>query len=133
MLKYIYPIIIALCIVSCKKPVLSGGYESSKVHVEFNHTPSGSSGGVSLDTDLGISERQIDTQGSGYGKTTQHYTVTNVTSTDFKLDYAITIENPRGSTPHPYSGSILVPYNEAVVTLIADNYNLTISTSKPKL
>lgn len=75
----------SLC-VSCDKnssePILRGGYETAKVSVTGTHVPTASGGGGVLDTDQGVSERELWGE-SGSGQTAERYTVSDVTSTEF--------------------------------------------------
>lgn len=56
-----------------RKPVLAGGYESAKVSITITHVPSHSGGGGDIDTDQGVSERELGGQGSSSGKIEGHY------------------------------------------------------------
>ena len=134
-LKTICILILGLFSASCdkfpSKPVLLGEYEAAKVSVSITHVPSMSGGGGDIDTDQGVSERELWGEGSSSGKTAGHYFVKKVTSTGYTLDYKIAIENPLESAPRPFNGSILIPYNESVTQPITDDYTITVSTRKP--
>lgn len=114
----------ALILSSCKRPVLAGGYESHKVEVLVSDKVSG--GGGDIDTDQGVSERQMILSGTGLGSVKHHYKVVNVTPTGFDLEYDMMIENPLGSKPLPFKGTILVPYKDKVIHPITGAYTLTV-------
>lgn len=122
----------SLC-VSCDKnssePILRGGYETAKVSVTGTHVPTASGGGGVLDTDQGVSERELWEE-SGSGKTAERYTVSDVTATGFTLEYTMTIENPIGSTPCPFAGRIIEPYAETVTEPITADGMITVSVNK---
>jgi hypothetical protein len=134
-LKIAFAISLVFTGVSCdkgaNKPVLSGGYESAKVYVTITHVSSGSGGGGAIDTDQGMSDRELWGKGSASGKTTEHYWVKDVTEVGYNLKYMIKIENPVGSVPLPFEGSIPVPYNKPVTESITQDVTLTVETRKP--
>ena len=123
MIKYTHIFLAALGFVSCKRPVLAGGYESRKVEVMVSHKGSGRGGYI--DTDQGVSERQMNLWSTELGRVKDHYKVVNVTQKGFDLEYAMMIENPRGSKPRPFKGTIFVPYKHKAIPSITGDYNLT--------
>jgi hypothetical protein len=122
--KYTYILLTALVLTSCKKPVLAGGYESRKVKVLITYK--GGGGGGNIDTDLGASEGQMNLDGTESGHVNHRYKVTNVTPTGFNLEYDMMIENPLGSEPRPFSGTISIPYKDKVIHPITEDYTLTV-------
>ena len=119
--------------VSCERissePILRGEYETAQVSVTLRHVPSGSGGGGVLNTDQGVSERELWGE-SGGGKTAERYSVIDVTETGFTLAYTMTIENPIGSNPRTIDGKIIVPYTDSVTEPITEDYTLTVSANK---
>jgi len=131
MIKYTFLLSTVLVLASCKRPgrpVLAGGYESRKVRVLVNHK--GGGGGGAIDTDQGVSERLMNLSGTESGHVKHHYKVVKVTPTGFSLEYDMVIENPLGSKPLPFSGTILVPYKDKVIHPITGDYTLTVWVQK---
>ncbi|WP_411825550.1 hypothetical protein [Luteolibacter sp. AS25] len=123
-MKYTYLLLTFLFITACKKPVLDGDYETRKVEVMITHK--GGGGGGAIDTDRGVSERRMTFSHGGTGSVKERYKVTKVTTTGFTLEYHMIIENPIGSEPRPFSGNVLVPYEDKIVHPITDDYTLTV-------
>lgn len=127
MFKNTFILSTALVLASCtrpERPVLAGGYESRKVQVSVSYK--GGGGGGAIDTDQGVSERQMNLGGTESGHVKHHYKIEKVTQTGFNLEYDMVIENPLGSKPLPFSGTILVPYQDKVVHPITGDYTLTV-------
>ena len=123
-----WPVLIALLVIlpGCKRAVFPEPYARQKVHVQFGDGDSG--GGGDIDTDIGISSRQLTSSGSDGEKSTQFYRIENVTPAGYTLVYEISLTPPKSLTVEGYRGRIELPYGQKRSVQLLPHHALTVES-----